>query len=191
MHMMHYSRPEIYNSVRDLARHMMTMAGDENFTAMVRVMKYCVDTADRGLVLKPEGEWDDKPDSIEFVISGRSDSDYAKEASCNCKSMSGHRVLLNGAPVMFLKSGTQQIVALLVCKAELYTGISCALDMLYVKHVIESIGLKVKLLMKLEMDNKGAVDLANNWSIIIIVESQLEQHQHQLLVIRSLVENIR
>ena len=146
MHMMQYSRPEIYNSVRDLARH-MTMAGEEHFAAMVRVMKYCVDTADRGLVLKPEGEWDGTPDSIEFVISGRSDSDYAKEASCNCKSVSGHRVLLNGAPVMF-KSGTQRIVALSVCEAELYAGISCAQDMLYVKHVIESIGLKVKLPMK-------------------------------------------
>jgi len=161
MHMMQYSRPEIYNSVRDLARH-MTVAGEEHFEAMLRVMKYCVDTPDRGLVLKPEGEWDGKPDSIEFMISGRSDSDYAKEAGF--KSVSGHRVLLNGAPVMF-KSGTQRIVALSVCEAELYAGISCAQDMLYVKHVIESIGLKVKLPMRLEMDNKGAVDLANNWSI--------------------------
>ena len=161
MHIMQYSRPEIYNSVRDLARH-MTMAGDEHFEAMLRVMKYCVGTADRGLVLKPEGEWDGKPDSIEFVISGRSDSDYAKDPSS--KSVSGHRVLLNGAPVMF-KSGTQRIVALSVCEAELYAGISCAQDMLYTKHVIESLGLKVKLPMKLEIDNKGAVDLANNWSI--------------------------
>ena len=49
-------------------------------------------------------------------------------------------------------------------EAELYAGISCARDMLYVKHVLESLGLKVKLPMKLEMDNKGVVDLANNWS---------------------------
>ena len=39
------------------------------------------------------------------------------------------------------------------------------LNVLYIKHVIESLGLKVKLPMKLEMDNKGAVDLANNWSV--------------------------
>ena len=56
-------------------------------------------------------------------------------------------------------------MALSVCEAELYAGISCAQDMLYVKHVIELMGLKVKLPMKLEMDNKGAVDLANNWSV--------------------------
>ncbi len=37
--------------------------------------------------------------------------------------------------------------------------------MLYVQHILESMELKVKFLMILEMDNKGAVDLANNWSI--------------------------
>jgi hypothetical protein len=35
----------------------------------------------------------------------------------------------------------------------------------YVQHILETMGLKVKLPMILEMDNKGAVDLANNWSI--------------------------
>ena len=40
-----------------------------------------------------------------------------------------------------------------------------AQDMLYVYRLLESIGLQVELLMMLEMDNKGAVDLANNWSV--------------------------
>ena len=31
--------------------------------------------------------------------------------------------------------------------------------------LLESIGLQVELPMLLEMDNKGAVDLANNWSV--------------------------
>jgi hypothetical protein len=37
--------------------------------------------------------------------------------------------------------------------------------MLYTKNVLELISLKVKLPMVLEMDNKGAVGLANNWSV--------------------------
>ena len=32
-------------------------------------------------------------------------------------------------------------------------------------HLIESLGQKVELPMVLEMDNKGAVQLANNWSV--------------------------
>jgi hypothetical protein len=37
--------------------------------------------------------------------------------------------------------------------------------MLYMKNILDLMGLKVKLPMILEMDNKGAVDLANNWSV--------------------------
>jgi hypothetical protein len=37
--------------------------------------------------------------------------------------------------------------------------------MLYEMRVLESIGLKVQLPMVLEVDNKGVVDLANNWSV--------------------------
>jgi hypothetical protein len=37
--------------------------------------------------------------------------------------------------------------------------------MLYARNLIESIGLKVKLTMKLEINNKGAVDLINSFSV--------------------------
>ena len=76
----------------------------------------------------------------------------------------GYRVLLEGAPVMF-KSLTQKSVTLLVCEAEQTAGVLSAQDMLYVRHILELMGLKVKLPMILDMNNKGAVDLANNWSI--------------------------
>ena len=63
------------------------------------------------------------------------------------------------------KSSTQKSVALSVCEAKQTAGVLCAQDMLYVRHILKSIGLKVKLPMILEMDNMGAVDLANNWSV--------------------------
>jgi hypothetical protein len=50
-------------------------------------------------------------------------------------------------------------------EAELVSGTQCAQDMLFVMRVLESIGLKVKKPAILQFDNKGAVDLANNWSI--------------------------
>jgi hypothetical protein len=37
--------------------------------------------------------------------------------------------------------------------------------MMYQRNTLESIGLKVELPMFLEMDNKGAVDLVNNFSV--------------------------
>jgi hypothetical protein len=161
MHMMQYSWQDTYNAVRYLAKH-MTSATQVHMDAMLRLMKYVDDTRDRGLVLNPTQKWDGSKDH-KFIISRRSDSDYAKDTQTR-KSISGYRVLLEGTPVMF-KSSTQKSVALSVCKAAQYSGVIRTQEMLYCKNVLESMGLKVKLPMLLEMDNKGAVDLANNWSV--------------------------
>jgi len=56
-------------------------------------------------------------------------------------------------------------VALLVMEAASAAAIMVAQDMLYVYRLLESIGLSMELLMLLEMDDKGAVDLANNGSV--------------------------
>ena len=58
----------------------------------------------------------------------------------------------------------QRTVAISVTESELDSGVSCAQDMLYTMRLLESLGLKVKKPMILEIDNKGAVDIANNWS---------------------------
>jgi hypothetical protein len=50
-------------------------------------------------------------------------------------------------------------------EAEAMAAASCVMDMLYGKEFLESLGLQVKLPMVLEMDNKGAVDLFNGWSV--------------------------
>ena len=63
------------------------------------------------------------------------------------------------------KCGQLNTIALLATEAELMPATSCAQDKLYVKRTVESIGLQVKLPMILYVDNKGAVDLANNWSV--------------------------
>ena len=56
---------------------------------------------------------------------------------------------------MVCKSATQKRRAQSVCETELNAGFSCAQEMLYTKHVLELIGLRVELTMLLEMDNKG------------------------------------
>jgi hypothetical protein len=91
------------------------------------------------------------------------DSDYAKEPK-DRQSVSGHVVYLEGVPALF-KSSTERTVSLSTTKAETYAGVTCVQDMFYMKSILESLGLRVKLPMVLEMDNQGAVYLANNWSI--------------------------
>lgn len=92
-------------------------------------MKYICDTNERGLTLNPTQKWDDSKNH-EFVISGKSDSDYAKDMQTR-KSISRYVVYLEGAPIMF-KSSTQKSVALSVCEAEQEqtSGVLCAHDVL-------------------------------------------------------------
>lgn len=49
----------------------------------------------------------------------------------------------------------------------MYACILCVQEMMYPKHAVESIGLKVRLPTLLEIDNnKGAVDHVNGWSVV-------------------------
>jgi hypothetical protein len=57
MHVMHYSKPEMYIAVQDLSRH-MHKAMQDHFKAMLRILKYSLDTDEQGLVLEPNRKWD-------------------------------------------------------------------------------------------------------------------------------------
>jgi hypothetical protein len=80
------------------------------------------------------------------------------------QSVSGYVIYLEDAPTMH-RSATQKTVALSSWGAELNAAVLCAQDMMYQKNMLESIGLKVELPMSLEMDNKGAVDFVNSFSV--------------------------
>ena len=64
-----------------------------------------------------------------------------------------------------MRSKMQDCMTLSVTEAELVVATACAQDMLFSMRLMESIGLTVKKPMILTVDNKGAKDLANNWSV--------------------------
>jgi hypothetical protein len=139
----------------------MTAANGAHITAMHRVMKYLVSTKEKGLYIEPTKRWDGKDRNFEFEIGGEADSTYASAHDRN--STSGWRTYLCGASVSE-KSSTQRNTTLSVTEAELVAGTDCAQDMLYVKKILESMGLKVKLPMILKIDNKGFVDFTKSWT---------------------------
>ena len=67
--------------------------------------------------------------------------------------------------VLLFRSDTQKYVHLSVTEAELSAGVTCVQGILYVMQVLQSMDLKVKLPVFLEMGNKKAVDLANNYNL--------------------------
>jgi hypothetical protein len=158
LHMMQWSWPEIINLVCILSRIMKT-ASQAHLQAMYRLMKYCVSTPNRGLILKPEGIWDGNSNH-KFEVKGKLDAAYATNTT-NCRSLTCYLVFLNGAPVS-QKSGQQKSVTLSTAKSELVTGTQCAQDMLYILCVVlESIGLRMKKPIIVEIGSNGAVVLVD------------------------------
>jgi hypothetical protein len=160
LHMMRWTRPDILNAVRELSRF-MSKAKPEHLGAMYRVMRFVRKTCNKGLTLKPERTWNGSRD-FEFIVSGESDSDFAKNPD-DRRSINGWTTFLEGAPVS-ARSKTMPKVALSVTEAELFAATLCAQDMLFAMRILNSIGLNVRRLMILYVDNKGAKDLADNWS---------------------------
>ena len=138
LHMTRWSRPEVQNAVGELAQQgaMPTMA---HVKAMHCVMEYCVVTPEHGWLLSPNKKWDGKDRGFKFRIHGVADSDYAK-CQISRRSVSGYATFLEGAPVT-VKSAMQKVVALSVTEAETIAGVQCAQDMIYVKRVLEGMGL--------------------------------------------------
>jgi hypothetical protein len=122
LHVMRWSRPDVLIPVRELSRHMKT-AAPVHLKAMLRVLKYCVSTPDRGLTLKPNRTWDGSKD-FEFKVTGLSDANYATDPSSR-RSVSGYSVFLENAPIS-MKSGQQKSVTLSTAEAEVVSGTQCA-----------------------------------------------------------------
>jgi hypothetical protein len=137
MHLKRWSRPDMANAVRDLARH-YTNGTEEHVDAMHRAMRYAVATPERGLKLSPIGNWNGNPEWL-FEIKGYADASY-KTYQDKTTSVGGHVVFLQNAPIAE-KSRVQQSTTLSVTEAELVSGTDCAQDMLYAMRIMESIGL--------------------------------------------------
>ena len=140
----------------------MSCSCPAHVVAMERVMQFCLCSKDKGLKLQPSGIWYGYK-SYKFNIRGHSASDYAKRVE-DRKSVTGYSTHLNDVPI-FNKSKTQNSVTLSVSEAELIAAVECAHTMLFVRQILNSVGLSIEKPMILEIDCKGTVDLNNNWTV--------------------------
>jgi hypothetical protein len=138
----------------------MTLPIEAHVRALMTLLKYVTHTKERGLVIAPRDLWST---GYKFKIHGRLDSDYAMNPDDH-RSVSGGRVLVNDVPISF-PSITQKFMMLSVTEAKIAAGVTVAQDMLYVYQLLESLELEAELPMILEMDNSGAVDIVNSWSM--------------------------
>ena len=148
------SRPDMSSAVRELASF-MDNANMEHWKALHRALGYATFTKSRCLSLEPKKEW-------EGQIVGYSDSNYASNKD-DRRSISGYCIYYMGALVSWKTKG-QECVTMSSTEAEYVAMAACAMEMVFIKQVLESINFEVKLPMILYADNLGAISLAKNYS---------------------------
>jgi hypothetical protein len=142
------------SAVRELAAF-MDNANMEHWKALHRALGYAVFTREKCLSLEPKKE-------LMNQVIGITDSNYASNKD-NRKSVSGRCIYYMGALASWQTKG-QDCVTMSSTEAEYVAMASCAMEMMFIKQVLESLNFEVKLPMILYSDNIGAIDLAKNYS---------------------------
>lgn len=147
-----HSRPDIANAVREASK-VMDGATEAHYKYMLKIIKYVVETKTRKLKLQPEvikqGEW---------YLKAFSDSDYSGDKDTR-KSVSGFMIYLMGAPVAW-RSRSQKSVTLSSTEAEYVAVSEVATEIIFVRNLLEFLGIRIVYPIILFVDNIGAIYLA-------------------------------
>ncbi|XP_039302787.1 secreted RxLR effector protein 161-like [Solenopsis invicta] len=144
------SRPDISYAVNTLARF-SNNPSEVHWRAIKHVMKYLKGTI--GFSLCYKGKSEDK-------LVGYCDSDYAGDLVSR-RSTSGYVFMLHDAPISW-SSNLQRVTALSSTEAE-YMSISEALkELLWLRSLLESFGLKQAGKTELRVDNQAAIAMSKN-----------------------------
>ena len=154
LYLLKHSRPDLSNSVRELSK-VMDGATEGHMKAMYRVVKYVLDTKEWRFKMNTSYDYKEG-----WRVEAYSDSDYAGDRDTR-RSVSGYIITINGCVVSWRSRG-QKSVTLSSSEAEFVAASEAVTEMKYIKQVLEGIGEKIDLPMKLKMDNVGAIYMAKN-----------------------------
>jgi hypothetical protein len=153
------TRPDIANAVREHSK-VMDGATKDHFTSLLRLIKYVIDTKNHKLLMKLK--MSGSKDNI-FTIEGYSDSDYASDKD-DRKSITGMVIYICEIPVAW-KSRAQKAVALSSTEAEYYALSELCTELIFIKHILEFVGINIEYPIIARVDNVGAMFLSNNQSL--------------------------
>ena len=153
MYLVKHSRPDIANATRELTK-VLDGATDAHWKAMMRIIKYVLDTRSYSLRLKPlKGN---------ITLRGVSDSEFAGDRETR-KSVYGYITYYCGAPISW-KSKSGNSVTLSSTEAEYYASSETAKELLFIYNLVISMEKDLELPIIMNVDNTGAIYLANNYS---------------------------
>ena len=141
------TRPDISASTHILSRRCENPR-QRDWTAVKRVIRYLKTTKDIQLQISSE-----KPPELEFY----SDSDWAQDRQSR-KSTSGNLIFLGGNLISW-KSKKQQSVSLSSTEAEFIAIAQGSQELLWIKSLVEDLGLKQTLPIKTFEDNQSVIKI--------------------------------
>jgi hypothetical protein len=153
LYLVKHSRPDIANTVRELAK-VMEGANYAALKELHRCIKFVLDTKEWGLRMEPTFDrevWD---------LKVYCDSDYAGDPDSRI-SVSGFVVYVRGVPVSW-KSKGQKSVTLSSTEAEFVALAEATKEVKFVAQVMESMSIEVNYPIIVRVDNVGAIFLTEN-----------------------------
>jgi hypothetical protein len=157
LYLVKHSRLDIANAVRDLSK-VADGANQAHWKALMRAIKYVLITKNLALKIKPNVE-----ENTPFYLEGISDSDYAGDPDTRA-SVYGYVIYFCGAPVAW-KSKAGKSVTLSSTEAEYFALSEVTKEIMFIKQVLESMGINLTLPILVKVDNVGAIYLSNNFSL--------------------------
>ena len=151
-----HSRPDITNPVRELSKS-MDGASMAQVTEMYRVINFVLETKTLGLRMVPifnDGVW---------KLEALSDSDFANDKDTRY-SVYEYIIYFCGVPVAW-KSKSMKSVVLSTTEAEYVAVSEVVKEIKFLYQMLRSMEIKVPLPIKVQVDNVGAIWLANNSSV--------------------------
>ena len=148
-----HSRPDLCNAVRELTK-CLDGPNEAAYKEMLRVIKYVMDTKDKGLKIAPTMV------ELEWTLIVFSDSDWAGDKNGR-KSVGGYMIFLNGVLIAW-RSKSQKVVSLSSAEAEFYACAEAVKEVPFIVQILKFLGIQVKTPVEVTVDNVGAIYMSQN-----------------------------
>jgi transposase InsO family protein len=159
------TRPDIAHAVHYLASNMQAPT-QRHMQAAERVLRYLAGTKDVGLVFGSRnsgaaaGDSRGRKTQVQVDVCAFADADWANSKG-DRRSISGWVAKLNGDPVSW-SSKKQRVVALSTCEAELYAESAAIQEVLWLRGLMEELGLHTQTGSVVYGDNQAAIAVSEN-----------------------------
>jgi hypothetical protein len=158
------SRPDVMHGVHYLASQMQAPTV-RHMQAAERILRYMAGTKDIGLVFGSRngvevGDSRGRKGQVQVDVCAFADADWANDRG-DRKSISGWVAKLNGDPVSW-SSKKQRVVALSTCEAELYAESAAIQEVLWLRGLMEELGLHTRVGSTVYGDNQSTIAVSQN-----------------------------